>query len=348
MNRSASQLGIDIHAHVVPAKFPSWAGKAVPAGWPSTRDAGCRNGCCHRHVVIDDKVYRTVSDHCWDVPRRLADLPAMGLNQQVISPMPELLSYWLDSAHAQPLLRYLNETIADMVSQSGGAFLGLAAVPLQDVSLAIEELEYAVGSLGLVGVEVGSNVNGVALGDPSLRPFFEACVSLDVPVFVHALRPTGMDRLVGPAQLQQVLAYPSDVGLAAASVITGNLLSDCPGLRIAFSHGGGTFASLLPRLQQGWLTFPALRDQVLTSPAEQASRLFFDTLVFDTPTLSHLVEKLGAGQMMLGSDYPFNFRERRPVDQVNACGFSSDVVAALVRGNAARFLGLSTNQNKGR
>ena len=68
-----------------------------------------------------------------------------------------------------------------------------------------------------------------------------------------------MDRLVGPAPLQQVLAYPTDVGLAAASVLTGNLIHRYPKLRIAFSHGGGTLAMLLPRLQQAMSVFPALR-----------------------------------------------------------------------------------------
>ena len=98
-------------------------------------------------------------------------------------------------------------------------------------------------------------------------------MALELPVFVHALRPAGMDRLVGPAPLQQVLAYPTDVGLAAASVITGSLMQHLPGLRIAFSHGGGTLALLLPRLEQAMSVFPALREQVAASPRAPGARL---------------------------------------------------------------------------
>jgi aminocarboxymuconate-semialdehyde decarboxylase len=333
--------GIDIHSHVVPEHFPAWAGKHAPSGWPATVAAPVQNCRCHRHVMIDNKIYRTISDQCWSVPQRLDDLPAMGLAHQVMSPMPELLSYWLPVEHAQPLIRYLNETIAAMVAESAGSLLGMAAVPLQDIDLAIAELHYAVTSLKLSAVEIGSNINGMALGDSRLRPFFEACVDLDVPVFVHALKPAGMDRLVGPAQLQQVLAYPTDVGLAAASVITGNLLRDCPGLRIAFSHGGGSFALLLSRLQQGWQTFPSLRDTLQTSPAVQSRQLFFDALVFDPTTLRFLVEQLGTSQLMLGTDYPFNFREQQPLQMVLDCGFSDDISRALIYANAERFLGLS-------
>ena len=88
-----------------------------------------------------------------------------------------------------------------------------------------------------------------------------------------------MDRLVGPGQLQQVLAYPTDVGLAAASVITSNLVLRHPRLRIAFSHGGGTLGLLLPRLEEGRRVFPALAEAVEVAPTEQARRLFYDALV---------------------------------------------------------------------
>ncbi|QHE88767.1 amidohydrolase [Hydrogenophaga sp. BPS33] len=326
--------GVDVHAHVVPENFPAYIGRRAPADWPSMAPAQP----CHRSVMIAGKNYRTVSDKCWDVAKRLQDLPAMGLDLQVVSPMPELLSYWMDAVDAQQLLRYLNDQIAAMVAESGGRLAGLGAVPLQDVDLAIRELEYVVQTLGFAGVEIGSNINGVPVGAPALDPFFEACEALGAAVFVHAIRPAGMERLVGPAPLQQVLGYPSDVGLAAASVITSNLLVRRPGLRIAFSHGGGTLASLLPRLQQGWGVFPALKEAVVESPAEQARRLFYDTLVFDTPTLRHLVASFGATQLMVGTDYPFNFHDRTPVQRIEAAGFDGAVTAQLLQHNAERFL----------
>lgn len=330
--------GIDLHAHVVPERFPAYLGSRVPASWPSTESAPSANGLCHRQVMISGKNYRTVSEKCWSVSRRLSDLADMGLAHQAISPMPELLSYWMAPADAGQLLRFMNETIAGMAAASAGVLLGLGAVPLQDIDLAIVELRHCIENLGFAGVEIGSNINGVPIGDPRFDPFFEACEALDAAVFVHALKPAGMERLVGPAPLQQVLAYPTDVGLAAASVITGNLLTRRPRLRMAFSHGGGTFASLLPRLQQGWQVFPALRDQVAVSPRDQARQLFFDTLVFDAATLTHLVQQFGSGQLLIGTDYPFNFHDSRPVASLEAAGLDTATLAQLQHGNARRFL----------
>jgi aminocarboxymuconate-semialdehyde decarboxylase len=331
---AACGCGIDAHAHVVPENFPAYLGSHAPADWPSMAAAQP----CHRNVMIAGKVYRTVSDKCWDTAKRIADLPEMGLALQVVSPMPELLSYWMQPADAQQLLRFLNDQIAGMVAESGGALAGLGAVPLQDVDLAIRELEYVVKVLGFPGVEVGSNINGEPIGAARFDPFFEACEALGACVFVHAIRPAGMDRLVGPPALQQVLAYPGDVGLAAASVITSNLLPRRPGLRIAFSHGGGTLGMLLPRLQQGWGVFPALKEQVTEAPVEQARRLFYDTLVFDRNALRYLADTFGPTQLLVGTDYPFNFHDRTPVQRIEAAGFAADIVPLLVHRNAERFL----------
>jgi aminocarboxymuconate-semialdehyde decarboxylase len=332
--------GIDIHAHVVPENFPAYLGSKVPAQWPSMAPSRA----CHRNVMISGKVYREVSDKCWDVSKRIADMPAMGLALQAISPMPELLGYWLEAADAAVLLRYINEQIAEMIALAGTGLIGLGAVPLQDVDLAIQELHYCVEKLGFKGVEIGSNINGVVIGDARFDPFFEACESLGAAVFVHALRPVGMDRLIGPPNLQQVLAYPSDVGLAAASLLTTNMMVRRPKLRIAFSHGGGTLASLLPRLEQSVKTFPKMRELMTVPPSVQARQLFFDTLVFDTPMLEHIVSTFGESQVMIGTDYPFAFHDSTPVERIAEAAFDDALAKALIYGNAQRFLGLPSGE----
>ena len=301
--------GIDVHAHVVPENFPRYLPQPELPGWPSMAPAQA----CHRHVMIDGKVYRTVSERCWSVASRVADMPAMGLSLQVISPMPELFSYWLPAHAADELLRYTNDVMAEMVSQSGGRLAALGAVPLQDMDLALAELHRVRQQLGFAGVEIGSNVNGRPIGAPEFEAFFAAAEALGASVFVHAVRPAGMDRLIGPAPLQQALGYPTDIGLAAASVITSNLIQRHPALRIGFSHGGGTLASLLPRLQQAHAVFPALQSAIAAPPSEQARRLFYDALVFDAPTLRHLVAVFGETQLMIGTDYPFNFHDDTPL-----------------------------------
>lgn len=331
------KCGIDVHAHIVPKTFPRYMQQPDLPGWPSMAPAHA----CHQHVMIDGKSYRTVSDQCWDIPLRLNDMAATGISLQAISPMPELFSYWLPKHPASMLISYINDVMAEMVVSSNGKLTALGAVPLQDIDLAIAELRRVRHDLGFAGVEIGSNINGRPIGAPEFAPFFAEAAALGAAIFVHAVRPAGMDRLVGPGQLQQALAYPTDIGLAAASAVTGNLLVRHPDLRIAFSHGGGTFGLLLPRLQQAFDVFQPLKDSIAESPAAQARKLFYDTLVFDTPTLKHLIDMFGAGQIIIGTDYPFAFRDKTPISRISNAVSDDDIAAQLLYKNARRFLALS-------
>jgi aminocarboxymuconate-semialdehyde decarboxylase len=327
---------IDIHTHVVPEHFPAYIGRHVNAAWPSTVPAHA----CHRHVMLSGKVYRTVSDDAWDTARRVAAMDEQRVQRQVLSPMPELLSYWLDGEDGAAMARFLNEQIASMVTREPSRFIGLGSVPLQDVDRAIVELEFLVRELGLAGVEIGSNVNGVVLGDARLEPFFAAAESMGAAIFVHALRPAGMDRLIGPPNLEQLLAFPGETGLSAASMLTSGTLHRHPGLRIAWSHGGGTFASLLPRLTHGWNTLAALRESMPLAPWEGARRMYYDSLVYDAANLAHLIERFGATQICVGSDFPFVIRETDPVGRVDALKLDDATSKDLLVHNALRWLGL--------
>jgi aminocarboxymuconate-semialdehyde decarboxylase len=327
---------IDIHTHIVPERFPAYAGSNRDVPWPSMADAHA----CHKHVVISGKNYRTVSDGCWSVPRRVEDMGAMRVARQVLSPMPELLSYWLPLEDGKVLIRYLNDSIAAMVAHAPGRFLGLGAVPLQDVDSAIRELEHVLGSLGLAGVEIASHVNGTSIGDARFEPFFAAAERLGAAVFVHALRPAGAERIVGSFS-EQAVCFPGDIALAAASMITGGMAARHPRLRIAFSHGGGALAILLPRLVHAWSRIAAAKESLPESPAVYARRFFYDALVFDARAIGLLVAAFGGSQIAVGSDYPFNMGDDDPVGTLERAGFDAALLEAIKRENALRFLGVS-------
>lgn len=326
---------IDIHTHVVPENFPAYSGKGRDVPWPAMAEAHA----CHRHVMISGKVYRTVSDGSWSVPRRIEDMGRMRVTRQALSPMPELLSYWLPLEDAKVLIRYLNEEIARMVSLAPERFIGLGCVPLQDVDSAIRELEYAKQSLKFPGVEIASHVNGVSIGDARFEPFFAAAESLGMAIFVHALRPAGQDRIVG-AFTEQAVCFPGDIALAAASMITGGIAARHPALRIAFSHGGGGLSLLLPRLVHAWNAIPKAKESLAESPLAYARRFYYDALLFEPKAVKFAAETFGVSQLMIGSDYPFNMGDPDPLGTVENAGFDAALLQALRAGNARRFLAL--------
>lgn len=329
---------IDIHTHVVPEHFPAYAGRHADARWPSMVPAQP----CHRHVMLAGSVYRTVSHQCWDCAVRQEDMDRLGVGRHVLSPMPELLSYWLQPEDGAAMCGYLNDVIARMVATAPGRFTGLGAVPLQDVDAAIRVLDHAMHQLKLKGVEIGTNVNGVVIGDPKFLPFFEAAAAWGAAIFVHPLRPAGMDRLVGPPALEQAVAFPGETGLAAVSLITGGTFERVPGLRIAFSHGGGTLAMLLPRLRQAWQTMPPVAKALTGDPMLAARRMYVDDLVYDAATIRRLIDVFGDTQVLAGSDYPFVIADRDPAGRLASLDLPAEVLEKLRTGNALRWLALDT------
>jgi len=326
---------IDIHTHIVPENFPSYAGRGKDVPWPSMAPAHA----CHRHVMISGKLYRTVADGSWSVPRRIEEMGAMGVTRQAISPMPELLSYWLPLDDAKVMIRFLNDEIARMIAAAPERFIGLGCVPLQDIDSALNELTYVVKTLKFSGVEIASHVNGVSIGDARFEPFFAEAERLGAAIFVHALRPAGQDRIVG-AFAEQAVCFPGDVALACASMITGGIASRHPKLRIAFSHGGGTMAILMPRLTHAWNVFPKAKESLPESPAVIARRFFYDELVFDPEAVKFLIKQFGSSQIVLGTDYPFALGDTKPLETLAKTGIDDATRTAITSSNARRFLGL--------
>jgi aminocarboxymuconate-semialdehyde decarboxylase len=136
------------------------------------------------------------------------------------------------------------------------------------------------------------------------------------------------------------VCFPNEIALACASMITGGVAARHPKLRIAFSHGGGTMPILLPRLVHAWNMVPKTKESLTESPAVTAKRFYYDDVLFDPDSIKFLVSRFGAGQVVLGTDYPFALGEQDPLGLLDKAGFDSQTKNSITSANARRFLGL--------
>ncbi len=166
----------------------------------------------------DGKFFREIESNCWDPAQRLEECDAAGVPVQVLSTVPVMFSYWAKPEHGLDLSRFLNDHLAAVVRGSPRRFAGLGTVPMQDVTLAVRELERCVRELGLAGVQIGSHVNGANLGDPALFPVFEAAAELGAAVFVHPWDMLGGARME-KYWLPWLVGMPAEVALAICSLI---------------------------------------------------------------------------------------------------------------------------------
>jgi aminocarboxymuconate-semialdehyde decarboxylase len=120
----------------------------------------------------------------------------MGVDVQAVSPSPNQTYYWTEPGMGQELARAVNERIARIAAQHPDRFVGLGTVPLQNVDLAVAELEFAMRTLGLKGVEINPNVNGKELTASNLDKFFAAAEKLNAVIFMHPIGYTQGERLM--------------------------------------------------------------------------------------------------------------------------------------------------------
>jgi aminocarboxymuconate-semialdehyde decarboxylase len=311
------------------------AGRMGGDKWPVTK---CVCGKAHhKHVMISGKNFRTITDQCWSPERRILDMDSENVDIQVLSPMPELLSYWFNAEDTLDFSRYINFQLSEFIAANPNRFLGLGMLPLQDPEMAAKEIKPFIKDVGLKGVEVGTNINGKSIGDPFFTPFFAEAEAEGIVIFIHALHPIGSDRIAGPSALSALIGFPTENALAVASLITGGILEKFPNLKIYVSHGGGTISSILPRLNYGWETMDEIRKICLKAPAFYAKKIHYDTLVYDINAFNNLLNTVGSSQLMIGSDYPFAIREKFPGNWIDGLELSPEVKEAIKNKNACEF-----------
>lgn len=320
----------DMHSHVVPPSFPF--GPDDDPRWPVLRIAG--DGAT-AEVIISGSVFRVIRSVAWDFGRRREEMRRDGVTLQLVSPMPELFSYWAPDAAAAAYCSAVNAWVAGQAGDGSGCWAGLGILPLQDPAAAVAALA-EVADLGLVGVEVGSNVNGVCIADPRFRPVLAAAADLGLLVFVHAFHPAGLDS-VGYRAARPAVNFPLEIAWALQSLIAEGVLAELPRLRLMVSHGGGATALTLGRLQALWEGSAEYQARLPVSPYDCARRVMYDTLLFDPRAVQYLVEFAGASQVMLGTDYPFgSVRAGEPLERCP--GLDAAGRAAIEHGNAAGLI----------
>jgi aminocarboxymuconate-semialdehyde decarboxylase len=250
-----------------------------------------------------------------------------------------MFSYWSKPHDGLDIAKFLNDHIADIVTEFPLRFIGLGTVPMQDPTLAITELRRCK-DIGLAGVQIGTNVNQLNLGEPRFLEFFAACEELEMAVFVHPWE------MMGESEMQKywlpwLVGMPAEVARAICSLIFSGTLERLPRLRICFAHGGGSFPSTIGRIEHGFNVRPDLcAIDNPHSPRKYLNRMFFDSLVHDSTTLDYLIKLVGADRVALGSDYPFPLGEEKPGSLIESMPYDDATRSMLLHGTALNWLNL--------
>jgi aminocarboxymuconate-semialdehyde decarboxylase len=250
-----------------------------------------------------------------------------------------MFSYWAKGRDCLALSQFLNDHIAQVQAEDPRHYIALGTVPMQDVDLAIGELQ-RLKSLNVKGIQIGSNINNLNLGEPAFRPIFEACQSLDMAVLVHPWEMMGFEFMT-KYWLPWLVGMPAETSRAMCSMIFSGLFEQLPDLRVCFAHAGGSFLGTIGRIEHGWRCRPDLvAVDNPRNPREYLGHFWVDSITHDERVLEYVMDLQGTRRVCLGSDYPFPLGDLEIGSMIEGMGLPANTLEDLFHNATLEWLGL--------
>jgi len=263
-------------------------------------------------------------------------------------------------AKAAELARVANDELAALVAKYPERFpAAVAALPMNDIDATLRELDRAVRSLGLRGVQIYTHVNGKPLDHPDFAPVFERIAELDVPIWLHPARgpatPDYTSETKSLYEIWHVFGWPFETTIAMTRMIFGGVFDRAPGLKVITHHLGGTVPFLESRLKNAYDQFgvrtadedyAALLRRLKKHPHEYYRMFYADTALYGSPpALECGLAFFGSEHVLFGSDMPFDAEGgsryiRETLRAIDAMTASPADKQRILRDNAAGLLRL--------
>ena len=322
---------IDVHAHAVLEETMGAAGAFGPElGQDDQGKPWFRVG----DYTLNGVAYR--GSPFMEIDVRLQRMASAGVDYQLLSPNPLTYFHHIGRNDAIRFCQLHNDALANAVAPHRDHLGALAALPMQDISAAIDELVRAHQELGMRGAYIGANLTR-ALDDEALDPFYARLCELNMPLFIHPSPPAtegiAFDEKLSRFDFEVMLGFSNQETLAAATLIIGGVLHRHPALDVCISHGGGAIAFVAGRLASASRKRPWAPAHLADDGAFEAQlhRLWFDTHVHDERSLELLKQVANNKRLVYGSNFA-------GWDQVTDCREEAEAVGIDLAENARRLL----------
>jgi aminocarboxymuconate-semialdehyde decarboxylase len=245
------------------------------------------------------------------------------------------------------LARLANDEMAELVQRYPDHFAGFAAsLPLNDVDASLEEAERALTTLGALGAQVFTNVNGVPIDDPRFDPLLARMETLKRTIWLHPTRseqwPDYSTENTSDYGLWWSLGWPYETAAALSRLVYSGQMERHPDLRVLAHHGGGMIPHFSARLAMG----PGARqtrDSLPRPPLDYFRRFYADTAMFGAPhAVRCVVEFFGAEHVLFGTDMPLGGPNviESTISGLESIDLSESDLELVYSGNAGRLLGV--------
>ena len=274
-----------------------------------------------------------------EIAQRFATMDAAGVDLQVLSVSPQM-PHFADKAHAVNAAKMANDMLADAVRRWPKRFAAFAALPLPHIDESLRELDRARNQLHMAGVANTTAILGRSVADAAFHPIYDELNRRKSVLFLHPAGNNANSSFIADAHLTWFVGAPVEDLIAVAQLINAGIPKRFPDMKIINSHLGGAVPTMLAR----WDSVSTWEEPAIPEkPSIAARRMWYDTVDYgDAPALRAAVDTLGATQLVLGSDFPYESGKAYELcaNYIRDSGLPAQDVARILRSNAAGLLRL--------
>ena len=329
-------LKIDMHSHIIPKNLPDWEKEFGYEGFIKLdhyKSSWAR-------MMQGDHLFREINHNCWNPELRIKEYEMFNTHVQVVSTIPVLFAYFAHPEHGLKVAKFLNNDLSNLVNKYPKKYIGLGTIPMQSIELSVEEL-HRIKKIGLVGVQIGSNINNKNLNETEFYPIWETCEKLGLSVLVHPWNMMGKEHM-SRYWLPWLVGMPAETSRAMCSMIFGGIFEKFPSLRVNFCHASGSFLSTLGRIEHGFNCRPDLvAIDNPNNPRDYCGRFWVDCITHDTEILKYILKINGSKRVTLGSDYPFPLGDLEIGDFITKMDLNSEVVEDIFCNSTLEWLNIN-------
>jgi predicted TIM-barrel fold metal-dependent hydrolase len=240
-----------------------------------------------------------------DVDLRLEVIDEFPETMQVLTMVGPPIEAIAKTEDAVDLARIANEEMAELVAKHPDRFIAAASLPMNNMDVALKEVDRAINDLKLRGVQIFTSINDKPLDSPEFLPLYQKMAQYDLPIWIHPLKemiePDYPGEQGSRYGLAAIIGWPHATSMAIMRLAGSGVLEKYPNLKFITHHSGGTVPYLAGRIQNSPFKY-----ENLTRPITDSLRLFYnDTAVQgNVPNLMCAYAFCGADRMLLGTDFP--------------------------------------------